>query len=488
MTSNEAAHGGLLAGPGFLHDRVAEAVRTQIRDGTLRPGDRAPSLRRVRQRFAVSMATATRAYERLEQGGWLEARPQSGFYVRLPRGLALESPRTQQPPTSPELVDTATLTRQLVTDQADGPDAVTLSLALPDERVLPTRALERSLTRVARESVSASMRYSFPPGVEPLRRAIALRTADAGATVHPDDVLITAGCAEALAIALHACVPAGSTVAVESPTFFNILALLQTLGMRALELPTDPQTGLDTHALERQLKAGTVDAVLIIPNFSNPLGACMPDAAKRHLAELARRFDVPVIEDDIYGELYFGARRPPLVRAFDEAGHVLTAASFSKTIAPGLRVGWLLAGAYHEAALTAKHAVSVATATLPQLALADFLERGAFDRHLRRLRRDYRDQVQHMRDAIAAAFPDGTRVTDPEGGFLLWVELPSGVDALALYRAALAAGVRIAPGPLFSPSNVYDRHIRVSCGMPWDATVADAVERLGEAACRLAAH
>ncbi len=365
MASNAPEHGGLPDGPGFLHDRVAEAVRTQIRHGTLRPGDRAPSLRRLRQRFAVSMATATRAYERLEQGGWLEARPQSGFYVRVPRGQHLASPHAGRPPANPERVDTATLTRQLVTDQADTPDAVTLSLALPDERVLPTRAVERSLARVARHSVSASLRYRFPPGVERLRRPIALRTADAGVTVHPDDVVITAGCAEALAIALHACVPPGSTVAVESPTFFNILVLLQTQGLRALELPTDPQTGLDTQVLADQLATGAVDAVLVIPNFSNPLGACMPDAAKRHLAELASHFDVPVIEDDIYGELYFGARRPPLVRAFDPSGHVLTAASLSKTVATGLRVGWLLPGRYREAALTAKHAVSVATATLP---------------------------------------------------------------------------------------------------------------------------
>ncbi len=474
------------SGQAFLHERVAERIRGLIRDGTLRPGDRAPSLRRVRQQFDVSMATATRAYERLEQAGWLEARPQSGFYVRQSPRSALAPPPRRPTGGRAETVDTTALHRELAPADGFEPDAVTLSLALPDESLLPTKALQRSMTRVARTDMAATTRYAFAPGVEALRRGIAYRGVEAGCRIHPDEVLITSGCAEALTVALHATTRPGATVAVESPTFFNFLALLETLDRRVLEVPTDPQTGIDLDALEGHLAAATVDAVLVTPNFSNPMGSRMPDTAKRRLAELAARFAVPVIEDDIYGELFFGGERPSNVRAFDEAGEVLTASSFSKTIAPGYRVGWLLPGAYHDAASAAKQALSVATATLPQLAIADFLDSGGFERHLRRLRRQYRDQVEHMRDAVARALPQGTRATAPQGGFLLWVELPAGVDGLALYHEALRAGVRIAPGRLFSTGGEYDRCIRISCGLPWDPTVAEAIQRLGDAAHRLA--
>ena len=471
---------------GFLHDQVADFVRGLVRDGTLQPGDRAPSLRQIRRRLDVSMATATRAYQTLEAGGWIEARPQSGFYVRTPRGTALAGPVRGEPPGRPERVDVANLVRTLVSDPGDATDMVTLSLAHPDSDLLPIKALQRAVARVSRTALEESISYAFAPGVEPLRRQIAYRATDAGCRIHPDEILVTSGCAEALAIALQSVAGPGAVIAVESPTFFNILTLIESLGMRALELPTDPHVGLDLDALETRLSAGEVDAVLVIPNFSNPLGSCMPDASKRRLASLSAQFEVPVIEDDIYGDLHFGDRRPPLVRAFDEGGRVLTAASFSKTIAPGYRVGWLVPGPYFERATSLKHALTVATASLPQLAIADFLDNGGYDRHLKRARRRYREQVERMRYAIARHFPAGTRVTDPLGGFLLWVELPRGVDSVEVYRRALEQGVRVAPGSLFSTTGAYDSYLRLSCGAPWTPALEDAVRRLGDIVTELA--
>lgn len=468
---------------GFLHDRVAGFVRDLIRDGTLAPGDRVPSLREIRRRFGVSMATATRAYETLEEAGWIEARPQSGFYVRTPRGIALAGPGRGEPPGRPERVDVASLVRGLVSDGGDSADVVTLSLAHPDSGgdLLPTKALQRSVTRVMRRDPEAAIRYSFMPGSEALRRQIAFRTVDAGCRVHPDEILVTSGCAEAVSIALQCVAGPGGVVAVESPTFFNFLTLIETLGMRALELPTDPRTGIDLDALERSLAAGQADAVLVVPNFSNPLGSCMPDAHKQRLAALAARYEVPVVEDDIYGDVYYTERRPPLVRAFEEAGDgcVLTASSFSKTIAPGYRVGWLLPRGYGDRAMSIKHAMSVASASLSQLAIADFLDNGGYDRHLKRIRRRYRDQVERMRYAIARHFPEGTRVTDPQGGFLLWVQLPPGTSGVAVYHAALEQGIRVAPGSLFSTAGAYDSYLRLSCGASWTPAVEEAVQRLG---------
>lgn len=463
----------------YLHDRVQHLVRGLIEDGTLGPGDRVPSLRALAARLGVSLSTVTRAYAALEEEGWIEPRPQSGFYVRTPRGPAPSAPGTSTPRRSDSRHDLLGLLRDLLATDCGPANTVTLSLALPSPELLPVKALERASGRVLRRAPSLAAQYSPPAGIEALRRQIAYRGVDAGDRVHPEEVIVTSGCAEALAIALRASLPAAAVIAVESPTFFNILTLIETLGMEARELPTDPGTGMDLDALERELDAGRVQGVLTVANFNNPLGSLMPDHAKERLAGLARRYAVPVIEDDLYGELYFGERRPPAVRAFDRDGHVLTASSFSKTIAPGYRVGWLLPGRHAERARTIKHATSMSSATLPQMAIAEFLEHGAYDRHLNRVRRAHRANVARMRMAVAEHFPEGTRISDPAGGFVLWVELPAGVDGVEVYRRALDAGVRVAPGVLFSTTPAYAGCLRLSSGARWDKRVEWAVRRLG---------
>lgn len=470
----------------FLHDRVQALVRGLIEDGTLGPGDRVPSLRGLAGRLEVSLSTVTRAYTALEEEGWIESRPQSGFYVRTPRGPSVEPPRTRSPARSAGRQDLLALLRDLLAADSGSADTVTLSLALPAPGLLPVQPLERATARALRRAPRMAAQYAPPGGIEALRRQIAYRAVDAGHRVHPDEVLITSGCAEGLAIALRASLTAGARVAVESPTFFNILTLIETLGMEAREVPADGTTGMDLDALEAELAAGRVDGVVTVANFNNPLGSLMPDAAKERLAGLAERYAVPVIEDDLYGELYFGARRPPTVRAFDRDGRVLTVSSFSKTIAPGYRVGWLLAGRHNERARTIKHATSMSSATLTQMGIAEFLEHGAYDRHLNRIRRAHRANVARMRAGIAAHFPPGTRVSDPAGGFVLWVELPRGIDGVEVYQRALAAGIRVAPGVLFSTTPEYAGYLRLSSGGGRDHRVDWALRRLGAIVTRMA--
>lgn len=471
-----------LPAPAARNERVAAHVRGLIEDGTFRAGDRVPSLRAISRRFGVSMTTAIRAYERLEAAGWLEARPQAGFFVRSAGAVPLRLPAAGAPPAQPRRLSGKALIDTLAADPGQAAaDAVTLSLALPDPAFLPINGLQHATRRALRKDPHVASGYTFPPGLEPLRRQVATRVAVAGARAHPDEVVITNGCTEALSLALQCVAAPGDVVAVESPTFFNVLTLIESLGLRVLELPTDPATGLHLDALERRLaEQGDVAAVLSIASFANPLGSCMPDDHRRRLAGIAARHRVPVIEDDIYGDLHFGDTRPALVRAFDEDGWVLSAGSFSKTIAPGYRVGWLLGGRWLEEAVSRKHASSMASASLPQQAIAGFLADGAYDRHLRRTRARYREQVQRMRDAIARHFPSGTRVTDPRGGFLLWVQLPDGADGLAVHGAAQRERIHVAPGHLFSTGHAYDSYLRLSCGVPWSDRLEAAVRRLGE--------
>ncbi len=294
--------------------------------------------------------------------------------------------------------------------------------------------------------------------------------------------MITNGCMEALNICLRAVTKPGDTVAIDSPCYFGILQCLDSLGLKALEIPTHPRDGVSLEALSYALDTQPIKACLFVLNFSNPLGSSMPDAQKERLVALLAEHDVPLIEDDIYGDLAFDGTRPRMAKAFDRTGRVLLCDSFSKTLAPGYRVGWCAPGRWLARVEQLKLVTSVATATLPQMAIADFLANGGYNHHLRRIRRLYAEKVGQMSRAVSASFPAGTRLTRPAGGYVLWVELPPAVNSLELFDRALAAGVSIAPGPIFSAKGKFRNFIRLNCGIPWSPEVERAVERLGRLA------
>jgi DNA-binding transcriptional MocR family regulator len=317
-------------------------------------------------------------------------------------------------------------------------------------------------------------------GNRALQHQIARRAFDHGCDLDPDALVITNGCMEALNLALRAVAKPGDVVAIESPTYFGILQIVESLGLRAIEIPTSPRTGLSVDALELATRRpGAVAALVVMPNFSNPLGSLMPDAAKRRMVALMAERGIPVVEDDIYGDLHFEARRPRPAKAFDREGGVMLVSSFTKTVAPGLRVGWIAPGRWLPQVSMLKFINTVSTAELGQEVIAEFLATGGYDRHLRALRSAFRDQVSRMSEAIGRYFPPETRVTRPRGGFVLWVELPAAVDAGELFRLAARQGVSLAPGVIFSPSGRHRHHLRVSCGYPWSERIEGAVRTVG---------
>ena len=310
---------------------------------------------------------------------------------------------------------------------------------------------------------------------------------DAGCRVSPDEIIVTSGCQEALVLALRATTSPGDVVAIESPSFYGLLQAIESLGLKALEIPTDPVTGISLEALELALEKWPVGACVLTANFSNPLGGCMPDEKKRALVSLLAACGIPLVEDDIYGDLGFEGRRPAALAAFD-ARHegVIYCASFSKTLSPGLRLGWIVPGRWREKVEYLKYVNSLAAPTLSQHAVAEFLRHGGYDRHLRQVRRAYAGQVGRMIEAVGRYFPEGTRVTQPRGGFVIWLALPEQTDALALCREAMARRISIAPGPIFSASGKYRNCIRLNCAQPWDDRLESALETLGGLASRLA--
>jgi DNA-binding transcriptional MocR family regulator len=462
----------------MLYTRIADRFVSLIERGTLRPGDRLPSLRRTSTTEQVSLSTSLQAYALLEMRGFVEARPQSGFYVRPHVGRALPEPALAAPRHGATQVDVAGRIARVL-QSTDNPALVGFGAACPSPALLPTRKLAHLVATVARTGLSDTNTYSFPPGRRELRRELARRAMDWGGNLGPDDILVTAGATEAINLALMATTRRGDAVAVESPVYFGTLLLLETLGLRAVEVATDPRHGLLVDALERVLSRRKVAAVIASPTCQNPLGSVMPDPAKQALARLLERYELPLIEDDVYGEASHDDRRPAPVKAWDPGGWVLLCSSFSKTLAPGYRIGWIAGGRYHDRLVRLKFATTLATPAVPQLAIAAFMRSDGYSRFMTRVRRAYRDQVTRAREAIARHFPDGTRVTLPRGGFVLWIELPHMVDGDQVADDAEAAGISVSPGSLFSAQGRHRAALRVSCGQPWTAAHDRAIEKLG---------
>jgi DNA-binding transcriptional MocR family regulator len=331
------------------------------------------------------------------------------------------------------------------------------------------------LAAAARRAGSASLEYDMPPGCLALRRALARRALDWGMKISPDEIITTSGCMEAILLCLRAVTRPGDTVAVESPTYFALIQVMEQLGLKALEIPTHPRSGMDLDALDGALRTRRVAACLAIPNFNNPLGSLMPAAAKERLVAILARREIPLIEDDLYGDLHFGPERPHVAKSYDSKGLVMLCGSFSKSLAPGYRVGWMMPGRFFEKTKDLKCTSTGATATLPQLALADYCANGGYDHHLRGLRHALQRQMEHVSHAVAESFPSEIKMTRPTGGLVLWVELPARVDALKLHAKALAEKISIAPGPMFSPRQNFRNFIRLSCGEPWSPTIERAI-------------
>src|SRR5438876_9771254 len=424
LTSHTASR---LDGEASLYRQVALRISELIEHGTLRPGERVPSVRKCSEQQNVSIATVTQAYRLLEDRGVLEARPQSGYYVRPQRWSPPPEPEMSRTALRPVNVRLSDLILEVVKAGSD-PNLVRLGATLPSPELFPIKELNRTMAAVSRRAPVAAHAYEVPPGNRALRVQIARRAMEAGCTLSPDDIITTVGATEALNLCLRAVAKPGDVIAIESPTFFGILQIIESLGMRVCEVPTYPRDGVCLDELEARLKCCRVRACVFTLNFSNPLGSCMPDEKKEQLVRMLAKHKIPLIEDDIYGNLPFSGARPKAAKAFDEQGWVMLCDSFTKTLSPGYRVGWTAPGRFRAKVEFLKFVNTGATASLPQMGIAELLQNGGYDHHLRKIRRLYASQMQQMTEAICRYFPEGTKVTRPAGGMSLWIELPATIN------------------------------------------------------------
>lgn len=454
----------------YLYDRIASELEEQIAQGVLRVGDKLPSLRIICERYRVSQSTALQAYYQLEAKSLIESRPRSGYFVHRSPKKHLSLPGVSTPGQVSGGALHEVISRVYKDMGRDG--AIPLSLGVPSLELLPVAKLNKGLLKATRSLKGSGLKYEQVQGNENLRRQVArFYGGDA------EDLVVTSGCMDALAMSLMAVTQRGDTIAVESPVYFGNLQLAQSLGLQVIELPTHPQTGVEVDALKKVLPK--IAAVVLVSNFNNPLGSLMPDEHKQEVVRLIQHHGVPLIEDDLYGEVYFGTERPRSCRSFDDSGLVLWCSSVSKTLAPGYRVGWVAPGKFKEEVLRLKLYHSISATTITQEVIAGFLETGRYAHHLRGLRHTLQANALRYSRAIADYFPADTKVSRPQGGFMLWVEMNEKVDAVTLYDRAMRQGVSIAPGNMFSLQDQYRNCMRLSYGMPWTPNIEDALRRLG---------
>ncbi len=476
-----------------LYESLAADIAGQIAQGVIREGEKIPSVRQTSQHHNLSVSTVIRAFLLLESQGLIESRPQSGYFVRRRAPLQASAGANGADAASApaEMARGAALDTSnfvLTTLRSINQGSVPLGSPYPDPAMFPWTRLNHYANALARRVGEMGMTADLPPGNPELIRQIARRHLENGLAVDAGEIIVTTGATEALNLCLQAVAMPGSAIAVESPTYYALIQAIERMGMRVVEIATDPLQGIDLAALERAIVEQGVAACMVMPNFQNPLGFQMSDERKRAMVEMLARHNVPAIENDVYHELYYGDVHPSSLKNYDTRGLVLHCNSFSKTLSPSNRIGWALPGRYRAQVEKLKFLNTLNTAALPQLAIAEYLKNDGYDYHLRKVRKAYAQQASIMAAAVLRFFPAGTQVSTPAGGYLLWVRLPASVPALELYARAQERGISIGAGNIFATGDAFQHCIRLNYSYPWNAEVEGAVRTLGLLAGELLGH
>ncbi len=479
MTTQDPRH----PSASLLYLQITLRLAQMIAGGSLKSGQRLPSVRDTAAQDGVSVSTVVQAFRYLEEHGLVQPRPKSGYFV-APGSKAKATDlvrKIQRQPAAPKA-------NASVPAVSSAKDVTSFAGYFPkDADYFDQDRIRVAVSRAARMKRNTLTEYTSSSGTLALRNAVALRALHLGCSLQGDNIVITSGCINAVALCLAAVTKPGDVVAVESPTFFGFLDLLESMNLKALSLPTDPKTGISLPALQLGLETQPIKAVLLVPTLSNPLGSVMPVAQKRALAQLVAHHQVPLIEDVVFNDLLATDARRKAVKAFDTDGWVMTCGSFAKTVAPGIRLGWVEGGRWSKAVATLKRVQGASTNALLEYALADLLTQGSYEAHLRRLCSMMQQRLGQARKVIQGSFPKGTKVYDPPAGYTLWVELPKHVNTMELFYLCKERGIVVGPGQLFCASQKYRHCLRLSFAGAWGQAQQAALVEVGRLAGTLKA-
>ncbi|WP_300675547.1 PLP-dependent aminotransferase family protein [Soonwooa sp.] len=466
-----------MANDSILYLNIAKAIQDQIEKGVLKVGDKLPSVRSAQKLYNVSLNTAKSAYLELESRSLIRAKPRSGFFVGPLTQPKLSLPTVSKVDAEVNIEEAEDLAEKIM-KTISNPNVTQFGLSIPGANLLPVAKLNKTLANVVRKRSDAGTSYEPVQGNERLRKGIAKWAMVLEGKITDDDLVITSGAMNAIYLSLLAVTKPGDAVAIETPAYFGFLQALNLLGLRAIEIPTDPILGVDLDALKKVLPK--ISACLFVTNFHNPLGYLMPDEHKKELVKMLAHYHIPLIEDDIHGNLYFGSGRPKPCKFYDEEGLVLWSASVSKTLAPGYRVGWLAPGKFKNQIISQKISQTVCSPSLMSEVIADFLEFGRYDHHLRSFRSKLYSNFLQFRRAVEMYFPDNIKISQPKGGFMLWLELDKKICTENLYEVAFRQNITFAPGRMFSQHQQYQNCMRLNYAMEWTDKVEQDLKKLGD--------
>lgn len=467
-----------------LYQQVADELRDLIQQGIYQPGEKLPSIRNLATQRKISIATVQRALEDLETRGLIEARPKSGFYVKMPVTKYSEV-STPMVPLVPKSVEIHEFASQIF-HQCESPEVINLGTSYPAASFFAEKYIQQIAAKTVKEQIDDVVEVHFSSGHIQLREILAKRLNESGCRLHADELIVTNGCLEALSICLRAVAKPGDTIALESPGFVGLFQLIESLGYQALEIPCHPIDGISLEALELALEQWDIKALAVVPTFSNPLGTNMPQANRKRLVEMLAEREIPLIEDDLLGDLSFDGARTKPCKAFDKKGLVLYCSSASKTIASGLRVGWIAPGAFYKEVAYFKTFTNISAPNITQLIIAEFFKSGKYDRYLRQLTSVLAQRMYQFQQCVELYFPKNTIISRPQGGCILWVALPRELSGFDFFQLAIQEGIAIIPGKLSSTSKKFDHCIRINCACDPTIDIDEVSKKLGDIAHRLA--
>ncbi|KRD10226.1 GntR family transcriptional regulator [Flavobacterium sp. Root901] len=467
----------------YLYLQFADVIEKQIKSGLLNVGDKLPSIREVCAETGYSMSTVSKAYYEVESLSLIESRPQSGYYVSNTSARLITEPSPSSPILTVENIEREDLV-DLVYNDMRKKDLTMLSLGFPSNELLPIAKLNKGMVQAMRQLPNSGTSYEEIQGNSNLRKEIARWSFTWGGSLTEEDIITTPGCISAISDCLLTLTKPGDTIITESPVYFGILQLARSLGLYVMELPSNMTTGIELEAVKKTLSTNKVKACVLMSNFSNPSGSMMPNEHKKEIVRLMDFYNVPLIEDDIHGDLYFGSSRPTNCKTYDESGIVLCCSSVSKSLAPGYRVGWVSPGKFKKEILRTKLYHTISSPTITHEVVGDFLKNGRYENHLRKIRQILNRNCNNYINTVLESFPAGTKVSQPQGGFFLWVELDQKIDTSAFYHLALKHNISIAPGRIFSFQNQFSNCMRLSFGLPWSNELRESIRTLGKLAAK----
>lgn len=458
----------------MLYSGIAASIERQIRNGALKTGDKLPSVRKLSMEKNANPGTIVKAYFELEKKQLIESRPQSGYYV----SFADRYNRHPSPGLSAPANAEGSVAEIFYTVFNNRAAEINLSSSQIAPDLLPIARLNKEMIAAIRKLQNGGVAYSST-GNAKLKKQVARRSLSWGGNMKLEDIIPTSGSMDALTLCLSALLKPGDTIAVESPVNFGIINLAQMLRYRLLELPTNPITGMDISSLRKAIETKNIQLCLVMGNYSNPFGSCSPPEYQKELVSLLELHNIPLIEDDVFGELYFDRHIPTCCKTFDQTGNVLFCSSVSKILAGGYRVGWLAPGKYKERILRARPYHPQTCNTVTHEAVAGFMENNSYENYLKGIRQKLHINSLKYQHAVHQYFPENIKLTQPNGGIHFWLELEKNKDAIRLYNKAMASRIGITPGRMYTMQNQFNNCFTLNFSPDLDTKVEKALSQLG---------